>query len=521
VFSIGITDNSGLQNDDGIICEDTTVTLSVAPGLGSYAWLPGGQNTNSITDDPDVNTTYALTVTDANNCSDSRDTLIVVNPLPVFSIGITDNSGLQNDDGIICEDTTVTLSVAPGLGTYAWLPGGQNTNSITDDPDVNTTYALTVTDANNCSDSRDTLITVNPLPVFSIGITDKSGLQNDDGIICEDTTVTLSVAPGLGSYAWLPGGQNTNSITDDPDVNTTYALTVTDANNCSDSRDTLIVVNPLPVFAIGITDNSGLQNDDGIICEDTTVTLSVAPGLGSYAWLPGGQNTNSITDDPDVNTTYALTVTDANNCSDSRDTLIVVNPLPVFAIGITDNSGLQNDDGIICEDTTVTLSVAPGLGTYAWLPGGQNTNSITDDPDVNTTYTLTVTDANNCSDSRDTLIVVNPLPVFAIGITDNSGLQNDDGIICEDTTVTLSVAPGLGTYAWLPGGQNTHSITDDPDVNTTYCPHRHRCQQLQRLTRYPHHRHIPCRCSLSASPTSPACKTMTESSVKTPPSPSA
>jgi hypothetical protein len=74
-----------------------------------------------------------------------------VNPLPAFSFSITDNSGLQNDDGIICEDTTVTLSVAPGLGTYAWLPGGQNTNSITDDPDVNTTYALTVTDANNCS----------------------------------------------------------------------------------------------------------------------------------------------------------------------------------------------------------------------------------------------------------------------------------------------------------------------------------------------------------------------------------
>jgi hypothetical protein len=258
VFFIGITDKSGLQNDDGIICEDTTVTLSVAPGLGTYAWLPGGQNTNSITDDPGCE--YHLLPSPSPTPTTAATHEIPSSPsIPCrcSAIGITDKSGLQNDDGIICEDTTVTLSVAPGLGTYAWLPGGQNTNSITDDPDVNTTYSLTVTDANNCKASRDTLITVNPLPVFSIGITDKSGLQNDDGIICEDTTVTLSVAPGLGTYAWLPGGQNTNSITDDPDVNTTYSLTVTDANNCSASRDTLITVNPLPVFSIGITDKSG------------------------------------------------------------------------------------------------------------------------------------------------------------------------------------------------------------------------------------------------------------------------
>ena len=54
----------------------------------------------------------------------------------------------------------------------------------------------------------------------------------------------------------------------------------------------------------------------------------------------------------------------------------------------------------VCSESPVTLSVPPDYQyTYHWLPGGQNTYSITVKPFASTTYTLEVHDA-----TTDTLV---------------------------------------------------------------------------------------------------------------------
>jgi len=60
----------------------------------------------------------------------------------------------------------------------------------------------------------------------------------------------------------------------------------------------------------------------------------------------------------------------------------------------------------ICAGQSSTLT-ASGASTYSWSTG-QNTSSITVTPDSTTTYTVTGTDANGCSNTADVTVTVNP-----------------------------------------------------------------------------------------------------------------
>src|SRR5690606_11360 len=127
---------------------------------------------------------------------------------------------------------------------------------------------------------------------------------------------------------------------------------------------------------------------------------------------------------------------------------IVVNPLPTPTISVSENSGVSDNDGVICNGSTVTLT-AFGGDQYLWSTG-QNTAAIDVNPATNTTYTVTVTNAANCSATTSTTITVNPLPNIQIAVSENSGTTPDDAIICLGAQITLT-ASGAQTYVWSTG----------------------------------------------------------------------
>ncbi|MGD9993216.1 MAG: gliding motility-associated C-terminal domain-containing protein [Salinivirgaceae bacterium] len=439
VATIAISDNSGITNDDGILCLGDTATL-LAGGGTSYLWNTG-ESTAEIQADTAGN--YSVTITNANGCSSSLSKSIVVNPLPVATITISDNSGTTNNDGVLCLGDTATLLATGGI-SYLW-----NTAESTPEIQVDTagTYSVTVTNANGCSSSLSKNIVVNPLPVATITISDNSGTTNDDGILCLGDTATL-LATGGTSYLWNTG-KNTAEI--QVDTAGTYCVTISNANGCSSNLSKSIVVNSLPVATITISDNSGITNDDGILCLGDTATLLAGGGI-SYLWNTA-ENTAEI--QADTAGTYSVTVTNANGCSSSLSKSIVVNPLPVVTITISDNSGTTNNDGVLCLGDTATL-LAGGGTNYLWNTG-ENVPEIQADTAGN--YSVTVTDANGCGSSLSKSIVVNPLPVATITITDNSGTTNDDGILCLGDTATLLAGGGIN-YLWNTG-ENTAEIQTD------------------------------------------------------------
>jgi gliding motility-associated-like protein len=119
----------------------------------------------------------------------------------------------------------------------------------------------------------------------------------------------------------------------------------------------------------------------------------------------------------------------------------------------------------ICIGQSATLSITAGGGkspyTYFWSSGSTST-SATVNPITTTAYTVTVTDANNCTASYSYNVIVNP-PIT----TSTSGTST----ICSGDPVTLGVSASGGdgnySYQWS-NGATTSSTSVNPSVTTTY-----------------------------------------------------
>ncbi|MEZ5024856.1 MAG: hypothetical protein R2728_16660, partial [Chitinophagales bacterium] len=426
---------------DKTICEGESVTLT-ASGGGTYLWSTGA-TTASITVSPTATTNYTVTVTSSKGCSKSDDVKVTVNELPTANAG---------PDKTICKGESVTLT-ASGGGTYLWSTGA-TTASITVSPTATATYTVTVTSSKGCSKSDDVKVTVNELPTANAG-PDKS--------VCRGESVTLT-ASGGGTYLWSTGA-TTASITVSPTITTNYTVTVTNSNGCSDVDEVKVTVYDLP------TANAG---PDKSICNGASVTLT-ASGGGNYLWSTGA-TTASITVSPTATTTYTVTVTTDKGCSDSDDVTVTVNPNPIANAG---------NDVTVCADESVTLSASATNGTapyiYQWDNALGNGSSKTVNPQVTTTYTVSVTDAKGCTDTDEVTVNVNPTPTFVI--VDKACELFVSVYNVELTTNANQVVSTFGTV--VNNGGNSWSILDIPngqDITITATITATGCQIEQTIT---------------------------------------
>jgi gliding motility-associated-like protein len=394
------------------ICAGATTTLT-ASGANTYTWNTSA-TTVSISPSPTVTTNYTVTATDGNNCMNSGTSTITVNTLPIITI----------NSPTICVGATTTLT-ASGANTYTWNTSA-TTVFIVPSPTVTTNYTVTGTDGNNCINSGESTITVNPLPTIIV----------NTATICAGETATLTPS-GANTYTWNTSA-TTSSIEPSPAVTTNYTVTGTDGNNCVNSSTSTVTVNPLPVITV----------NTATICAGAITTLTASGSSTTYTWNTSA-TTVSISPSPTVTTNYTVSGTDANNCTNSNTTTITVNPLPAISI----------NSPTICAGTTTTLT-ASGANTYTWNTGAL-VSSITSSPTITTSYTVSGTDGNNCTNSDTTTITVSTLPTITI----------NSPTICIGATTTLT-ANGANTYTWNPttglSGSTGTSVSANPTVTTTY-----------------------------------------------------
>ena len=393
------------------ICIGDTTSL-LASGGTSYAWS-NGPSAASNPVSPSANTTYIVTVTDNNTCQDTAQVHVIVNALPVVNI-----SGVDT----ICLGDTTTLTASGGTG-YNWSNGGSSASQDLS-PSTTTAYTVTVTDANTCENTGSITVTVNALPII--------GFVGQDTICDFDTTFIM--ATGASSYLWSTGLPAAGHYFF-PNSTTTYSVVGTDGNGCSNTDSITIVVNPLPVATITGADT---------ICEGDTTSLTGAGGI-SYAWS-NSATTNVIQVSPISSTTYMLTVTDGNGCSNNTSQFVAVNAAPIASITGQDT---------ICVGDTTTLFGAGGF-SYLWSTSATS-NAIQVAPNASTTYMLTVTDGNGCEGSTSQFVLVNALPIVSI-------VGNDS--ICAGDTLSL-VASGGTSYLWSTSHM-TSSILVSPSASSSY-----------------------------------------------------
>lgn len=320
---------------------------------------------------------------------------------------------------------TLTASVA---GTYTWSTGPSNT-SITVTPTVSTIYTVVASNTLGCVAAQNVTVTVNPLPINA---------NSSATVICIGSPVTLT-ASGAPIFNWSTGA-TTAVMTDTPTTTGVYTLTGSNAAGCSNS---VVVTVGVVTFSTMLVSNSSMTT-----CLGNSLTLS-ATGANSYTWNTGAAtSTGSILFfTPNASAVYSVTGADPLGCEATETIAIIVNS---FTPGITSPTA-------ICIGEQIVLTATGGApNTYTWS-NNSPFQSITMNPTVTTSYSVTAVGNNGCPGYAGTTVTVNPLPnVVAVA---------DRGTMCKGETATLT-ASGASTYSWSTGAAAA-STTISPTINIT------------------------------------------------------
>ncbi len=407
--------------NDKTICSGESVQLS-AYGFGgtepyTYKWTPqtylDNQNIFYPIAKPTATITYSLLLTDKNGKTATDELIITVN-------SVTADAG---KDVSICNGLS-TILTATGGALYHWNTG-DNTDQITVKPAQTTTYTVTVTGTNGCTASDNIVVTSNPAPQASAG---------QDVTVCSGTNTNLT-ASGGNSYKWNTGA-TTTIITVKPTTASTYTVTATGNGGCTASAKVAVNVNAAPKA------NAGFDVD---ICKGSN-TILTATGGGTYDWNIGVIS-QTINVKPLVTTTYTVTVTGTNNCTASDQVIVTIDPIPAANAGGNVTS---------CNGSAVTLKASGGT-TYLWNNNMMD-SSITVNPAVQTTYTVTVFNSFGCSATDQAIVYIGTTP------TVNAG---KDVEFCKGGSTVLTVTTNGNSYSWSNGAISAQ-ITVNPVVTTTY-----------------------------------------------------
>ncbi|MGB0916595.1 MAG: choice-of-anchor L domain-containing protein, partial [Flavobacteriales bacterium] len=257
----------------------------------------------------------------------------------------------------------------------------------------------------------------------------------------QSTGLTASPAGSQTPYTsgWDSGAPAGDNVTVSPTTTTTYTYTVTD--NCGgqtvNSSETITVIRP----DFTVDDDEQCFDGNNFSFTNTGAT----GGSVTHLWDFGDSNT-STAENPThtyaADGTYTVThsvIYAASNCTADASAIITVFEEPVISLTV--------DQDVICSggtDGAISTSVLGGTANYnyLWTPGGATTSGISGLGVGG--YSVTVTDANGCTDNGSETIVQNdPVPPTAV---------------CQDITVQLDAS-----------GNATISATDIDNGSSDNC----------------------------------------------------
>jgi hypothetical protein len=398
------------------ICENSSTTMNATGNAISYTWQPGNLSGANVNVSPSISTQYTVTATAANGCTKTSLIQIIVNPAPA----ITGSAS----PGIVCPGGNVTLQGTTPNVTWNWQPGNLSGSVVVVNPIVQTTYTVTATNAFGCSSTQTFVLLMHPTPNVTTTVTPAA-------TICAGDFATIT-ASGALSYSWQPGGGvGANLLVT---LANTYTVTGTNAQGCTSTSTQQITVNLLPTVNASASQTT--------ICENSLTTLNASGTATNYSWQPGNLTGSSVSVSPHINTTYTVTGTNANGCSQTSTVFIAVNPEPTI-------SGSASP-GIVCPGGNVTITGTNPNVTYNWQPGNLNGNIIVVNPIVQTTYTVTVTNSLGCTNTLTFVVLMHPTPNVTTSVSPSA-------VLCGGGSATIT-ASGANSYTWQPGGSTGASL---------------------------------------------------------------
>ena len=370
----------------------------------SATWSGTGVTADGTLDPNTAPGTYTLTVVNGVlSCETTDDKTFTVHPLPEPVItGTTE----------LCEGDTAQLVLSePDGAAVEWtfdVAAPAALDTVAGAADM--AFTGLATSIFGCTATVDRPVVVNPLPVVT---------APDQEAFCNQAIPTALVGatptggnwsgPGVTDPAgtFLPSAADTGL--------TALIYTYTDGFGCT-NRDTVevAVVEPQEAEA----------GPDLTVCDiDTTLTLADFTPVTGGSWTGQGVTDPSgqLDAGPLAPGNYTLTYTfGSGTCESIDDRTLVVLPRPVI--------NLTADVAALCDGDSVFFSAGINGGlapyTYNWAAGvtpGANTATTTAATGyaadgVPMVATLTVTDANGCSETASLEVTVWSLPTVDAGV---------------------------------------------------------------------------------------------------------
>ena len=450
------------------------LTGNGAPAGIIFSWSgPSGYLSNLQSPVVSVPGQYILTTTNpVNGCTATASVAVTSNTVqPTISA----TGGLKT-----CSNPTVMLTTTANISTgqYSWSgPGNFSSNQPNPTVSQSGTYFVTITNpANGCSNLASANVTQNiTAPVVSaVGAT----------ITCNNPLpkVTATSSVQGSSFAWSgPGGFSANIYNPTVSVGGSYVVTVTSpVNGCTNSTSAYVYENNTPPFVYA-------GEDRVLNCNITTIIMNpIGTTSGSnftYLWTTVNGNiilgANSLYARANAPGTYVLTVTNTQTGCSASDEMEITQSPPVTAT-------ISLATGVSCfggSNGTAKVNGGGGNGsyTYNWSSGAQ---AATANNLLAGTYTVTVTDLENCSATATAVITQPQLlqstivssPQTIMGVNNGAASVSPTGgttpysVLWNNGKTTLSIG-GLapGTYTATITDHNGCSIDKTTTVSPVTC----------------------------------------------------
>lgn len=446
-----------VDSENDITCfnaDNGSINITVTGGTGNYSynWTRNGGFHSTTEDIANLSPgTYVVTVTDANNCGPKTATFTITQP-PLLVVS------LAGQTNVLCYGAAtgaITVNVSGGTPnpisadyTYSWTgPNGftstaQNLNNL-----FAGVYDLAVTDNQGCVKNLSVTITQSTEIVINYTTTPITCYGANNASL----TATISGGNGPYQYQW---NNLATSLTQTNLSAGTYIITVTDNVGCIKTQN--IVIPEAPVFTI----NPIVSNVSCFGANNGSINLNLTGGIApvTLTWSDG--STSGLIRNNLPPGTYTATISDGTPCYIVR-TFTIIQPQPLVISANTTNPL----DCTITNNGAINLIVSGGTPpfTYSWSNGAttEDLNNL-----VAGNYSVTVTDANNCSVTGQ-YSLTRPAPI-QINVT----TQTDFDCAAHEVTQSFVAQASGGVppyqYQWSSGnvtGVNGEIMSSD--VNGT------------------------------------------------------
>lgn len=429
-----------------------SITINASGGTGTleYSINGGGNFQASNIFSNVVAGVYAIRVRDINNCIQSTS-ITLNNPpaLVITSVSTTPQSCTSINDG------SITVLASGGTGALQYSIGGafQSGNvfsNLTSGP-----YTVTVRDANNCTVTITTAVTILSPVTAAISIPATNGFA----ILCKGGfTGSINITPSGGTapytFQWyknnavIPGAVGLSEDLVNQGVGS-YKVVITDSKGCSVTTSDQILNEPNNNISFTST------NKTDITCfgaNNGTITVAATGGTGGIEYsINGGAYQISNVFSALTPGGYVVTARDANGCTQNTASINITSPAAALSITtITKTDPLCNGT----SNGSFTIVATGGTAPYQYSSNGSTyvSSNVLSGLSANT-YTLRVRDANGCIVNSSSQTLSNPA-VLSFNTTSTTP-QSCATVV--DGTISVNAIGGTGTKQYSINGSTFQS----------------------------------------------------------------